>query len=443
MGKYDGINIEKARTKGMSLGEEMYNWAVDLFPINRSLTGVGVRETLAYIKNIIPELELKSIKTGERVFDWIIPEEWIINEAYIENEIGERIVDFKINNLHVVGYSAPVNQWMDLKELNEHLHSLPNQPNAIPYITSYYKKNWGFCLTHNQRLTLPEGMYHVVIESSFINGVLNYGEIYFPGEEKEEIFLSTYICHPSMANNELSGPIVATGLARWIKNQKKRRYSYRIIFIPETIGAIAYLSINDNYKYLRKNVIAGFQLTCVGDNRDVSYMPSRNGKTLADEVTRFVLNNYIRKYSTYSFLDRGSDERQWCSPGIDLPIVTLIRSKYNTYPEYHTSLDNLTLINPDGLEGAFKNIKLCIEILELNYYYKAGVLCEPQLGKRGLYPDISTVNTKDRVKAMMNLLAYSDGQLNLLQIAEIIKEDFFKCSEIAMILVKEGLLKIN
>jgi aminopeptidase-like protein len=424
-----------------NIGEEMYKWAVDLFPINRSLTGAGVRETLAYIKDILPELELKSIKSGERVFDWTVPQEWNISEAYIENENGEKIIDFKVNNLHVVGYSEPVDKWVELTELNTNLHSLPNQPDAIPYITSYYNRNWGFCLTDVQRKSLPEGQYHVVIKSNFKDGVLNYGEAYFEGEEKKEIFLSTYICHPSMANNEISGPVVATQLAKWIKCQVKPRHSYRMIFIPETIGAIVYLSINDNYKYLKDNVIAGFQLTCVGDNRDVSYIPSKNGNTLTDEVTEYVLSNYIKKYTRYSFLERGSDERQWCSPGIDLPVVSLIRTKYGVYPEYHTSLDDLTLINPEGLEGAFNNIKLCLEILELNKYYKAVVLCEPQLGKRGLYPNISTVNTKAKVKAMMNLLIYADGKLSLLQIAEIIKEDFFKCSEIAELLLKEGLLK--
>ena len=429
--------------KNMELGKEMYKWASDLFPINRSLTGIGVRETLAYIKNIIPELELKSIKSGGKVFDWIIPDEWIISEAYIENEHGEKIIDFKINNLHIVGYSEPIDSWLDLKELNKHLHSLPDQPDAIPYITSYYNKYWGFCLTDNQRKSLRDTRYHVVIKSNFIKGFLNYGEVYIPGKEAKEIFLSTYICHPSMANNEISGPVVATQLIKWIKNLKNHRYSYRIIFVPETIGAIAYLGTNDNYKHLKKNVIAGFQLTCVGDNRAVSYIPSRNGKTLADEVVEFVLKNYIKVFRKYSYLDRGSDERQWCSPGIDLPIVSLIRSKYHEYPEYHTSLDDLTLISPEGLDGAFNNIKMCIEIMELNYYYQFKVFCEPQLGKRGLYPDISTKNTKSKVKAMMNLLSYADGKLSLLQISEIINEDFFTCSEIAQSLVKGGVLQIN
>jgi len=427
----------------MELGEEMYKWATDLFPINRSLTGPGVRETLIYLKNIIPELEIKAIKSGTKVFDWIVPDEWEVFEAYIEDDKGQKIIDFSDNNLHLVGYSIAVNKMMNLEDLKEKLHTLPSQPTAIPYITSYYKRYWGFCMSYNQFKELRDCKYHVVIKSKFSQGVLNFGEIYFPGNSKEEILLSTYICHPSMANNEISGPVVALQLSKWIKSLKDKRFSYRILFVPETIGAISYLSLNDNYLYLKKYVKAGFQITCVGDNNNVSYIPSRNGNTLVDEIVKYVLKNYIKDYQVYSFLDRGSDERQWCSPGIDLPIASLIRTKYNEYPEYHTSLDDLTLINPEGLEGAFNNIKLCIEIMELNYYYQYKVFCEPQLGKRGLYPDISTKNTKSKVKAMMNLLSYADGKLSLLQISEIINEDFFTCSEIAQSLVKGGVLQIN
>lgn len=427
----------------MELGEEMYKWATDLFPINRSLTGPGVRETLIYLKNIIPELEIKAIKSGTKVFDWIVPDEWEVFEAYIEDDKGQKIIDFSDNNLHLVGYSIAVNKMMNLEDLKEKLHTLPSQPTAIPYITSYYKRYWGFCMSYNQFKELRDCKYHVVIKSKFSQGVLNFGEIYFPGNSKEEILLSTYICHPSMANNEISGPVVALQLAKWIKSLKDNRFSYRILFVPETIGAISYLSLNDNYLYLKKYVKAGFQITCVGDNHNVSYIPSRNGNTLIDEIVKYVLKNYIKDYQVYSFLDRGSDERQWCSPGIDLPIASLIRTKYNEYPEYHTSLDDLTLISPEGLDGAFSNIKMCIEIMELNYYYQFKVFCEPQLGKRGLYPNISTKNTKSKVKAMMNLLSYADGKLSLLQISEIINEDFFTCSEIAQSLVKGGVLQIN
>jgi aminopeptidase-like protein len=427
----------------MKLGNEMYKWAVDLFPVNRSITGKGVRETLSYIRSIIPELEIKSVNSGEKVFDWIVPDEWEIDEAFIENENGEKIIDFKQNNLHVVGYSEPIDKWVDLNELEKHLHSLPEQPDAIPYITSYYNKYWGFCLTDYQRKSLLDIKYHVVIKSKLFKGVLNYGEVLLPGDETKEIFLSTYICHPSMANNEISGPVVTTEIVKWLKNKKNKRYTYRIVFIPETIGSIAYLSINDNYINLKKNVIAGFQITCVGDNREVSFIPSRNGESLADHVAIYVLKNYIKNYKIYSYLDRGSDERQWCSPGIDLPIVSLIRSKYHEYPEYHTSLDDLKLISPEGLEGAFNNIIKCIEILELNYYYKNTTLCEPQLGRRNLYPKISTKKTKNIMKAMMNLLSYADGKLSLLQIVEIINEDFFVVSELAELLVKEQLMKID
>ncbi len=419
----------------------MYNLADKLFPICRSLTGKGVRDTLNIMKDVIPEMTINSVRTGTKVFDWKVPEEWVITTAYIEDENGNRIIDFKNDNLHVVGYSIAVDKYVDLAELNEHLFSLPEQPDAIPYITSYYDKIWGFCMTNNQRLSLTPQKYHVVIESEHIDGVLNYGEIYFEGTEKKEIFLSTYICHPSMANNELSGPVVTLALAKEIQQMTDRRYSYRLIFIPETIGAITYLSENDRYKELKENVIAGFQVTCVGDDRTYSFIPSRKGHTLADEVGLYVLDNYVDNYKRYSFLDRGSDERQWCSPGIDLPVISLIRSKYGTYPEYHTSLDNMTLISPKGLEGAFECIKKCIQILELNFTYKPSILCEPQMGKRGLYPMISTKDTKRQVKAIMNLIAYCDGKTDLLQIARTIAEDFFECARLAGTLCEKNILE--
>ena len=425
----------------MELGEEMYEWATDLFPINRSLTGPGVRETLIYLKNIIPELEIKAVKSGTKVFDWVVPEEWEVSEAYIEDDKGKKIINFSDNNLHLVGYSIAVNKRMNLEDLKQKLHTLPLQPNAIPYITSYYKRDWGFCMNYNQFKELRDCKYHVVVKSKFSQGVLNFGEIYFPGDSKEEVLLSTYICHPSMANNELSGPVVALQLAKWIKSLKNHRFSYRILFVAETIGSISYLSLNDNYLYLKKYVKAGFQITCVGDNNNVSYLPSRNGNTLVDKIVKYVLKNYIKDYQVYSFLDRGSDERQWCAPGIDLPIASLIRTKYGEYPEYHTSLDDLTLISPEGLEGGFNNIKLCIKILENNCVYKYKNLCEPQLGKRGLYPNTSTKNTRNIVASMMNVLAYCDGNYNLLEVSEIINVDFFECVKIVETLCKKGLLE--
>lgn len=399
-----------------NLGKEMYGWAVDLFPINRSLTGHGVRQTLQYIKNIIPEMEINEVPSGTKCFDWTVPQEWNCDDAYILDPDGNKICDFKVNNLHVVGYSTPIDKEVDLEELKEHLYWIEDQPTAIPYITSYYSPRWGFCLSFNEFKKLKKGTYKVKINSELIDGSLTYGEVKLRGESDKEIFLSTYVCHPSMANNELSGPVVTTALVKFIKSLKDRKYSYRIVFIPETIGSITYISRNiDNMK---KNIIAGFNISCVGDDRCFSYIPSRYGNSLSDKVSKHVLKNI--DYVEYSFLDRGSDERQYCSPGVDLPIATICRTKYGQYPEYHTSLDDLTLISPTGLYGGYEKLMKAIELLEKNNYYKVNVSCEPQLGKRGLYPTISTKETGAIVRDMMNFIAYADGNNDLIDIANII-----------------------
>ena len=397
-----------------NIGEIMYSWAEDLFPICRSITGPGVRKTLLYFKEFLPDLEIHSVPTGTKAFDWVVPNEWFIQDAYIEDSHGNKIVDFENNNLHIVGYSQPIDEWMDLSTLNNHLHSLPDQPDAIPYVTSYYDTNWGFCLTHRQRELLKKERYHVVIESELKHGVLNYGELIIKGDTDEEVLLSTYICHPSMANNELSGPVVTAGIAQWLNQLRNQRYTYRIVFIPETIGSIVYLS--KNLKHMKKHTIAGLVLTCIGDDRDYSLMPSRSGDALIDRVASYALNHYVKTYTRYSYLDRGSDERQYCSPGVDLPVCSIMRTKYNVYPEYHTSLDDLTLISSDGLKGGFDIIKKTIEILEFNQVYKNKTPCEPQLGKYDLYPTISIKGSKQRELSnlMLNILAYADGDNDIL-----------------------------
>ena len=398
------------------IGQEMYDWAVDLFPINRSLSGDGVRQTLQYIKNIIPELEVNEVPSGAKCFDWTIPQEWNCNDGYIIDPDGNKICDFKTNNLHIVGYSTPIDSEIELEELIEHLYYLEEQPTAIPYITSYYSPRWGFCLSFNEFQKLKKGTYKVKINSELKDGNLTYGEIKLKGESEKEIFLSTYVCHPSMANNELSGPVVTTALVNFIKSLKGRKYSYRIVFIPETIGSITYIS--RNIDDMKKNIIAGFNVTTIGDDRSYSYIPTRYGNTLSDKVSKHVLQDI--DYVEYSFLDRGSDERQYCSPGVDLPIATICRTKYGVYPEYHTSLDDLTVISPSGLYGGYEKIKKAIELLEKNNYYKVNVLCEPQLGKRGLYPTISTKTSGDIVRTMMDFIAYADGNNDLIDIANII-----------------------
>ena len=421
-----------------NIGTRMYAWATDLFPICRSITGEGVRNTLNYFGNILPDLTIHEVPTGAQAFDWIVPEEWHIRKAYIEDESGQRILDFQNNNLHVMGYSEPVDRRMNLDELNDFLYSLPAQPKAIPYITSYYKRRWGFCLTHEQRLTLKKGIYHVFIDSDIKPGVLNYGELILPGTTEKEVLLSTYVCHPSMANNELSGPVVTVAMAQWLMSLENRRYTYRIIFIPETIGSIVYLS--KHLDHLKQNVIAGFNITCIGDERCYSFLPSRNGKTLSDRAALHVLKHTDPDFKMYTWLDRGSDERQYCAPGVDLPIATVMRSKYGEYPEYHTSLDDLSLVTPAGLEGGFTVLKKSIKILENNDYPKNTVLCEPQLGKKGIYPTLSTKESGKQVKTMMNLISYCDGTLNLLEIADLIEEPFWELLPIVDKLKKHDLI---
>lgn len=361
---------------------------------------------------------MREVPSGTQVFDWSVPKEWNIRNAWIKDSKGNKILDFKDNNLHVVGYSLPVNKKVNLEELKTIIYTQPEQPDAIPYVTSYYKERYGFCMTQNQKNNLKEDNYHIFIDSELKDGSLTYGEIIIPGDSNKEVFLSTYVCHPSMANNELSGPAVAIYLAKWLKSLPIRRYTYRIIFIPETIGSITYLS--QNLEHLKKRVIAGFNISCVGDNRTFSYVASRYGNTLADKVAKNVLRFYYPEYKEYSFLKRGSDERQYNAPGVDLPVCAICRSKYGEYPEYHTSKDNLDFISPEGLAGSFDVYKQCIIALENNYKYKVKVLCEPQLGKRGLYPTISQKGSSKVVKTMTDFIAYADGNNDLIDIGNII-----------------------
>lgn len=421
------------------IGAEIHSFAKQLWSINRSLTGDGVRETLAHIKGHLPTLQVESVDTGTQVFDWVIPREWRVSKAYIITPSGKRICDFAKNNLHLMGYSIPFNGTLSLEELQEHLYSLPEQPNAIPYITSYYEDRWGFCLSQAKRDALEDGEYVVVIDSELFDGVLNYGELVLPGESDDEIFLSTYICHPSMANNELSGPTVVTYLAKWLSALPSRRFTYRIVFIPETIGSITYLS--KNHQHLKNKVFAGFNVSCVGDNRAYSYLPSRNGQTISDEVAKHVLKWIDPDFVSYSWLDRGSDERQYCAPGIDLPIASILRTKYGQYPEYHTSLDNLEdVVTPKGLNGGYWAIRQALQLIERNLQYKINVLGEPQLGKRGLYPTLSTKTSGAETMDMMNFISYCDGEHSLLEIAELIGVPAWDLYELIDTLVSHDLI---
>jgi len=423
-------------------GSLIYKFIESLFKLPRSLTGNGVRETLSKIKNEhISNLSIYEIPTGEEIEDWIIPNEWNIYSGYIKNQKGNIIIDFLQNNLHVLGYSHPVDKKVSLKELNDHLYSLPESPNAIPYVTSYYRNTWGFCLTDNVRKNLKDENYYVYIDSSLNNGSLTYADLIIPGRQKEEIFFSTYICHPSIANNELSGPGLATYIAKWLNN-RSNRFTYRFVFAPETIGAITYIS--KNLKDLKK-VHAAFNLTCVGDNNSLSFLPSRMGNTIADKVARHVLKNQNDEFQEYSFIkDRGSDERQYCSPGIDLPMVSIMRSKYGEYPEYHTSLDNMDFISPDGLDLSYQMHLECIQILESNYFYKSSILGEPFLSKRGINYTIIGGKESNKSKSsqlILDIMICCDGSNDIIDIANLLDMYAFNLIPTFHSLEKDGLIQ--
>ena len=394
-----------------------------MFPLNRSLTGKGIKQTLKIIKNEFPKLKIKKIKAGAKVFDWKIPEEWNISDAFIIDKHGDKIIDFKKNNLHVVGYSKPINRTMGRDELINKLFSLKKQPNAIPYITSYYEKRWGFCMSYNQLKKLKNNYkkkdkFKVVIKSSFNKkGFLNYGELVLKGKSADEILVSTYICHPSMANNELSGPIVSMSLINYFKKIKNLNKSIRFIFIPETIGSIAY--IYQNFSKLKDRVIGGYNLSCIGDERNHSCILSKYENSPSDDsLIEAYKKLKIKKYKIYSFLKRASDERQFNSPGIDLKITSIFRTKYGEFPEYHTSLDNFNVVTLKGIKGGYNVAKKSIIILLNKIIPKNKILCEPQMGKRGLYPTLSTKEKKSTTNNYMNFLQYADGNNSIERISK-------------------------
>ena len=396
----------------------MYELAERLFPICRSITGDGFRLSLEMIREQVPEMQVFEVPTGTQVFDWTIPREWNIRGGWIRNKQGETIIDFRNSNLHVLGYSVPIHQTVSREELLEHVYTQPEQPDWIPYVTSYYKERWGFCMSERQKQQLTDEEYEVCIDSTLADGSLTYGELIVPGETDEEIFFSTYLCHPSMANNELSGPCLMTALIKYVQSLKSRRYTYRFIIVPETIGSITYLS--RNLKTMQQHVKAGFVLSCVGDDRTYSMVSTKYEDTLADRVLDNVLRFHYPDYIRYSFMKRASDERQYGSAGVGLPVCAFCRSKYHEYPEYHTSADDLSLISPEGLQGSYEVMVKVIDALEHNRHYCMTVPCEPQLGKRGLYPTISQKGTYAAFRAMQHFTAYADGRNDLIDISNLI-----------------------
>jgi aminopeptidase-like protein len=406
-----------------ALGAEMHALAHRLFPIARSLTGPGVRETLGILGEMLPGLQVHEVPSGTRCLDWTVPAEWRWREAWVEDEAGRRVIDAADHNLHLVGYSEPVDTWVSREELEAHLHSIPEMPEAIPYVTSYYRRAWGFCLPHARREELTGARFRVRIDSELAPGHLTYADLVIPGESAREVLFSTYVCHPSMANNEVSGPVLATFLARWLAC-RRNRLTYRFVFVPETIGAVVYLS--RHLEHLQRRLAAGYVLTCVGDERTVSFMPSRTGGTLADRVAERVLARLAPGYERYSFArHRGSDERQYCSPNADLPVCSIMRSKYGVYPEYHTSLDDLDFVTPGGLAGSFALYRAVIEALEGEGRWRPTLVGEPHLAGREILVAVGGQRQgfQGDVKLMMDILALADGTLDSADLAEALERE--------------------
>ena len=414
------------------IGEKIYALIEELFPICRSITGNGVRQTLEIIRKHIP-VNVHEVPSGTQVFDWIVPKEWNIRDAWVKDSSGRRVIDFQNSNLHVLNYSVPFNGRMSLAELKPHLFTLPEHPDWVPYRTSYYQEAWGFCLSHNQLLSLPDGHYDIGIDSTLEDGSLTYGEYFIPGGTKDEILISTHVCHPSLANDNLSGVCTAVFLTKHLLNQLNR-YSYRFLFVPGTIGAITWLCRNQESVARIKH---GLVLTGVGDRGGISYKKSRRGDTEIDRVAVHVLRHSVDKYSVEEFSPYGYDERQYCSPGFNLPVGRFSRTPYGKYPEYHTSADNLDFIRPDSLAESYFVLAGILKTLEGNaVYFNLVPHCEPQLGKRGLYDQIGPNQL-----AMLWVLNYSDGYHSLLDIAEKSGIEFPSIRAAADVLTKFKLIE--
>jgi len=399
-----------------AVGAEMHDRIARLFPICRSITGNGARETLRLIGQEI-DLRTQEIPTGTRVFDWIVPQEWNIRDAYIKDRYGRRVVDFAASNLHVVNYSVPVHETVSLSELQPHLHSIPDHPDWIPYKTSYYARSWGFCLTHRQRESLEDAEYEVHIDSSLEDGHLTLGECFLPGRTEQEVLFSCHICHPSLCNDNLSGVTMAVALAS-ILSRAALRYSYRFLFIPGTIGAITWLALNEARALAR--VRHGLVLTCLGDPGVATYKRSRRGDAEIDRAVTHVLTMAAEGCQIHEFSPVGYDERQYCSPGFNLPVGVLARTPHGQFPQYHTSADNLEFVTPAALTDSLLKCLAVVEVLEGNAtYINTSPKCEPQLGRRGLYGATGGHgSSRTTEEAMLWVLNLSDGSHSLLDIAE-------------------------
>jgi aminopeptidase-like protein len=420
------------------LGQELHRFAEELYPLCRSISGDGLRRTLSMIQDRIA-LRLSEVPTGTAVFDWTVPKEWNIRDAFIKDKHGNRVVDFQACNLHVLNYSRPVHAKMSLNELKPHLFTIPANPEWIPYRTSYYKEDWGFCLSHNQMLALEDGEYEVCIDSTLQDGQLSYGECFLPGRITEEILISCHACHPSLANDNLSGLTVATFLAHFLSG-RDLRYSYRFLFIPGTIGAITWLAQN---RAAAERIRHGLVLTCIGDKGRFHYKKSRQGTAEIDRAVGHVLTNSSESPEFLEFSPYGYDERQYCSPGFNLPVGCLMRSVWGSFPEYHTSADNLEFIHPQQLAESFRMCTAIFDVLENNQRYRnLSPYGEPQLGKRNLYHSTGGAGVGEDLHARLWVLNLSDGNFSLLDIAERSGIPFTKISQAADLLCQAGLLAV-
>lgn len=433
MNEIDGYIKEWEQT-----GEKMLGFMKEMFPICRSITGNGVRQTMDCIKKHIP-LEIHEVPTGTEVFDWTVPKEWNIKDAYVKNSKGERVIDFKKSNLHVMSYSVPVHKKMSLEELKPYLYTIPEFKDRIPYRTSYYSENWGFCLTQNEFDKLEEDEYEVCIDSSLEDGSLTYGEYYIKGEIEDEILFTTYTCHPSMCNDNLSGVVLLTFIAEAL-SKIKTKYSYRFLFAPETIGSITWLSLNEEKL---KNIKMGLVATCTGDAGVKTYKRTRDGNTITDRIVEKVLMNCGEKCNIVDFFPWGSDERQFCSPGINLAVGSLARSIYG-FDGYHTSADNLDYMSSKGLGDSYKTYLEIIYVIENNNtYLNLNPKCEPQLGKRGIYKMVGGGREYPFDSfAMFWVLNLTDGKHSLLDIAYKSGMDFRRTKYAADVLYENNLLKL-
>jgi aminopeptidase-like protein len=417
-------------------GQELYRFASELYPICRSITGEGIRRTLAMIQNRIP-IRVMEVPTGTTVFDWTVPKEWNVRDGYIKVPGGARVVDFRKCNLHVLGYSTPVHQTMSLTALKAHLFTIPEKPEWIPYRTAYYKEDWGFCLSHNQMSELADGEYEVCIDSSLEDGHLSYGECFFPGDSRDEVLISCHACHPSLANDNLSGLAVATFMAHLLSG-RNLRYSYRFLFIPGTIGAITWLSRNQD---AARRIHHGLVLTCIGDEGGFHYKKSRQGNAEIDRAAAHVLTHLTKSAEILEFSPYGYDERQYCSPGFNLAVGCMMRSVWGTFPEYHTSADNLDFIRPMRLAESLRVCVAILDVLENNHRFRnLNPYCEPQLGRRELYHTIGGEAIGSEINARLWVLNLSDGEHSLLDIAERSGIAFSTINDAAQLLLQKGLL---